>query len=282
MSRLAAIGLAMCLCSSGAFGQDLESLQIHGFVTQGFLFSTHNNYLTMKSSSGSPQWTEGGVSLTDSISEKLRVGIQLHMYQMGEFGGPNILVDWVSGDYKFNDRFGVRSGKIKIPLGLFNESQDIDSLFLWTLLPQANYPDDNRDFDLVVLGGEVYGWLGVGNMGSVQYRGYAGEARLDANGGYMRTLRSFGLTFPDPPSGKAFGGDLRWAAPWRGVTFGASVETQGLDGAGPEGSLHAAPGFSARILRRMDQRQVVLRGGILASSDHLEFTGRSGFGGGVD
>jgi len=34
MSRLAAIGLAMCLCSSGAFGQDLESLQIHGFVTQ--------------------------------------------------------------------------------------------------------------------------------------------------------------------------------------------------------------------------------------------------------
>jgi hypothetical protein len=124
------------------------------------------------------------------------------MYQMGEFGGPNILVDWVPGDYKFNDRFGVRAGKIKIPLGLFNESQDIDSLFLWTLLPQANYPDDNRDFDLVVLGGEVYGWLGVGNMGSVQYRGYAGEARLDANGGYMRTLRSFGLTFPDPPSGK--------------------------------------------------------------------------------
>ena len=110
------------------------------------------------------------------------------MYQMGEFGGPNILVDWVPGDYKFNDRFGVRAGKIKIPLGLFNESQDIDSLFLWTLLPQANYPDDNRDFDLVVLGGEVYGWLGVGNMGSVQYRGYAGEARLDANGGYMRRV----------------------------------------------------------------------------------------------
>ena len=243
MSRLAAIGLVMCLCGGGAFGQDLESVQIHGFATQGFLFSSNNNYLTMKSSSGSLQWTEGGVSLSDSISEKLRVGIQLHMYQMGEIGGPDILVDWASGDYKFNDKLGVRAGKIKIPLGLFNESQDVDSLFLWTLLPQANYPDDNRDFDLAALGGEAYGWLGVGNMGKLQYRGYAGESRLDANGGYMRTLASFGVTFPDPPSGKALGADLRWATPWLGLTVGASVETQGLDGVGPEGSLHAAPAF---------------------------------------
>lgn len=239
-----AVGIfVFCLWAAGLAAQDLESLQVHGFVTQGFLFSSNNNYLTMKSSSGSLQWTEGGVSLNDSFSEKLRVGIQLHMYHMGEIGGPNVLVDWVSGDYKINDQLGVRAGKVKVPLGLFNDSQDVDSLFLWTLLPQANYPDDNRDFDLAVLGGEVYGWVSLGRRGRLHGRGYVGENRLDANGGYMRNLADYGFTFPDAPSGKAFGGDMRWETPWKGLTFGASVESQGLDGGGPEGTLHMAPAF---------------------------------------
>jgi len=243
MPRLAAFVLAICLCSAGLHGQDLDSIQSHGFVTQGFLFSSQNNYLTMKSSSGSFQWTEGAVSLADSVSEKLRVGIQLHMYQMGQIGGPNVMIDWVSGDYRLRDNLGVRAGKIKVPLGLLNDSQDIDSLFLWTLLPQSNYPDDNRDFDLAVLGGEVYGRLVLGSKGSLRYRGFAGEARLDANGGYVRTLGDIGLTFPDAPSGKALGGDLRWESPWKGLSLGASAETQGLDGSGPEGTLHVAPAF---------------------------------------
>jgi len=83
----------------------------------------------VKSSSGSLQWTEGAVSLNDSLAERMRVGIQLHMYQMGQIGGPNLLVDWVSGDYKISDRLGVRAGKIKVPVGLFNDSQDVDSPF---------------------------------------------------------------------------------------------------------------------------------------------------------
>ena len=221
----------------------MDHLQIHGFATQGFLFSTKNNYLTMKSSSGSLQWTEGAINLNDSVSDKMRVGIQLHMYQMGQIGGPNVLVDWVSADYKVNDKLGFRAGKIKIPMGLFNDSQDVDSLFLWTLLPQANYPDDNRDFDLAALGGELYGSLDLERRGRLQYRGFAGESRLDANGGYVLSLAEYGLTFPTPPSGKVFGGDLRWAAAWPGLTFGASAQSQALDGSGPQGTVHLAPFF---------------------------------------
>jgi len=156
-------------------------------VTQSFLFTSQNNYLTMKSSTGSLQWTEGAVSFNDSLSDKMRVGIQLHMYQMGQIGGPNVLVDWVSGDYKVNDHFGVRGGKIKVPLGLFNDSQDVDSLFLWTMLPQSNYPDDNRDFDLAVLGGEVYGWLPLGTRGgALRYRDPRRVSRTLAQSGIYR------------------------------------------------------------------------------------------------
>ena len=87
------------------------------------------------------------ISASDPVTDNLRVGMQLHMYQLGQFGGSNVQVDWASGDYRFNDRLGFRAGKIKTPLGLFNDSQDVDSLFLWILLPQAMYPVDNRGFD---------------------------------------------------------------------------------------------------------------------------------------
>jgi hypothetical protein len=46
MPRVAALAVLVCLLTSGLSAQDLENLQIHGFVTQGFLFSTQNNYLT--------------------------------------------------------------------------------------------------------------------------------------------------------------------------------------------------------------------------------------------
>ncbi len=237
--RLLALSLAcILLCGGELWAQDLEHLQIHGFATQGFLFSTNNNYMTMHSSSGSLQWTEGAVNFSDSISDKMRVGIQLHMYQMGQIGGPEVLVDWVSADYKVNDNLGFRAGKIKIPMGLFNDSQDVDSLFLWTLLPQAIYPDDNRDFDLAALGGELYGSLDLERRGRIRYRGFAGENRLDANGGYMLTLAEYGFTFATPPSGKVFGGDLRWSGALPGLTFGASTQTQALDGSGPQGTVH--------------------------------------------
>ncbi|HYM77227.1 MAG TPA: hypothetical protein VE377_14735 [Candidatus Dormibacteraeota bacterium] len=244
MSRRTLLTFLLGLCAIPVMAQDLGNLQIHGFATQGFLFSSANNYLTMPSSRGSLLWTDGGISVIDSLSDNLRVGMQIHMYQMGEIGGPNIAVDWASGDYHLNDQLGFRAGKIKIPMGFYNDSQDVDSLFLWTLLPQSTYPTDNRDYDLSLLGGEVYGERSLGTRrGSVQYRGYVGESTLDAHGGYVLQLAGYGATFPNPPAGKDFGGDIRWLTPWRGLMVGASAQSQALDGTGPQGSVHMPPSF---------------------------------------
>lgn len=239
MLRRGLVLFLFCLCAVMGAAQDLENLQIHGFATQGFLYSSHNNYLTMKSSAGSLQWTEGAISVSDAVTNKLRIGIQLHMYHMGQFGGPDVRVDWASGDYKVNDYLGFRVGKIKTPLGLYNDSQDVDALFLWVLLPQAMYPNDNRDYDLSEMGGEVYGGINLGERGGrVQCRGHVGASQLDANGGYVQQLAEAGLTFPTPPGGKTYGGDLRWVTPWKEVTVGVSALSDSLDGIGPQGSVH--------------------------------------------
>ncbi len=242
MLRRLPLFLLVCISTGSLHAQDLAGIEIHGFVTQGFLFSSHNNYLTMQSSSGSLQWTDGAVSVTDSLSDNLRVGIQLHMYQLGQLGGPNIQVDWASGDYKVNDHLGFRAGKVKTPLGLFNDSQDVDAVFLWTLLPQGPYPIDNRSFYLSHLGGEVYGSLSLGSRsGNLQYRGYAGYSFLDLNGGYVKQSAQYGLVFTSSPGGKTYGGDLRWKTPLTGLTIGASVDVLAENGTAPGGGIHADP-----------------------------------------
>jgi hypothetical protein len=238
MPRRLALFLLVCLCTSTLFAQDLSGIQIHGFATQGFLLSSHNNYLSMQSSSGSLQWTDGAVSFTDSLTSNLRVGIQLHMYQLGQLGGPNVQVDWASGDYKVNDYLGFRAGKVKTALGLFNDSQDVDAIFLWILLPQSVYPADNKSVLLAHLGGEVYGELPLGPRGGkLFYSGFAGERILDRNEGYVQQLAEDGLTFATPPEGKTYGGDLHWQAPLRGLTMGASAAVQALSGIASVGTL---------------------------------------------
>jgi hypothetical protein len=239
MLRRVPVLLFVCLLAGHLPAQDLSGIEIHGFATQGFLFSSHNNYLTMQSSSGSLQWTDGAVSVTDSLTDNLRVGIQLHMYQLGQLGGPNIQVDWASGDYRVNDYFGIRAGKVKTPLGLFNDSQDVDAIFLWILLPQGSYPVDNKDFFLAHLGGEAYGTLPLGNRaGKLRYRGYAGYNQLDSRGGYIQSLYDAGISFKNPPGGQTYGGDLQWQAPLTGLTLGASELVQALDGISSNGGIH--------------------------------------------
>ena len=242
MARSLPLCIFVCLCASALYSQDLAGIEIHGFATQGFLFSSQNNYLAMKSSSGSLQWTDGAVSVSDSLTDSLRVGIQLHMYQLGSLGGPNIQVDWASGDYRINDYVGIRAGKVKTVLGLFNDSQDVDAVFLWILLPQSVYPIDNKSVFLSHLGGEVYGDLSLGSRaGKLQYSACAGYVNIDLNGGYAQQLAGFGLTFPTAPGGKIYGGDLRWGTPMRGLTIGSSALVTEVDGTSPIGSLHISP-----------------------------------------
>ena len=151
--------------------------------------------------------------------------------------------------------------KIKVPLGLFNESQDVDSLFLWILLPQSMYPADNMDFNLSEMGGEIYGALPLGKRGGhLQYAGHIGDNSLDANGGYVQQLAEFGLTFPAPPSGKTYGIDLQWVTLWRELTVGASALNDALDGTGPQGTVHLPATFTMAYYARWDRGRVHLAG----------------------
>jgi len=223
MKRLLVCALAFALGAAAATAQSLDDLniQIHGYATQGFLATTNNNIFTTKSSTGSPKWSEAVVNVTAQPTPKLRVGVQARYFILGNFGD-QITLDWAAADYKANDRFGVRFGKVKTPSGLFNEIQDIDPSYMWSLLPQSIYPIASRNSNLAHLGGVVYGTISLQQAGKLEYRGWGGEREIGGDDGYWTSFAEEGINLYHGISGPLYGVALHWKAPISGVTLGGS------------------------------------------------------------
>src|SRR3989441_10214875 len=156
----------------------LAELQIHGFISQGFLLTSANDYLA-HSSEGSFEFTEIGLNFTLPATDRLTLGLQIFSHDLGPIGDYRATLDWYSLDYHWRDWLGIRAGRVKLPFGLYNDSSDIDAARTSVLLPQSIYPAQNRDFLLAQTGGEVYGYRDLGAAGGLDYRLYGGTIFLD-------------------------------------------------------------------------------------------------------
>jgi hypothetical protein len=199
------------------------NIQIHGFATQGFLYTTNNNILTTNSSDGSPDWFESVINISAQPMPKLRIAVQGRFESFGNAETNKISLDYANADYKMNDFFGVRFGKVKSPSGLFNETQDIDPSYMWSLLPQGVYPIGSRNSVLSHLGGVVYGTVPLGeHVGKLEYRGWGGERVLGSDDGYFVPQVEEGLNLPNGFSVPVFGSALHWKTPLQGLMLGVS------------------------------------------------------------
>ena len=113
------------------------------------------------------------------------MGVQIFARDLGPIGDYGVKADWFYLDYRWRDWLGVRAGRNKIPFGLYNDASDADSARVPVLLPQSVYPTRNRDFLLAQTGVEVYGYLGLGPGGALDYR----RARRAAAGARARRGR---------------------------------------------------------------------------------------------
>jgi hypothetical protein len=223
MNRLliGSAALLMSVAYAGAQSLDDLNIQIHGYATQGFVYTTNNNIFTMNSSDGSPAWTEAVVNVTSDPMPKLRVGVQARYFLMGNLGNA-ITLDWASADYKVNDTFGVRFGKVKVPSGLFNEVQDIDPAYLWALLPSGNYQVTSRSFLLSDEGGVIYGTFPIGKkFGKFEYRAWGGENLIPSDDGYFIAFKNQGITLPNGIAQSTEGATIHLKSKF-GLLLGAS------------------------------------------------------------
>jgi hypothetical protein len=225
-----AVGLSLAAMSwAGAARADEEaspsitdSIEVHGFVSQGFIKTSGNNYLA-ESKRGSFEFTEVGINFTKGLTDDLRVGMQLFAQDLGPNGDYKPRFDWYYLDYRLRDWFGIRAGRTKIPFGLYNDSGDVDAARVPILLPQSLYPIDHRDYLLAQTGGEAYGNFRLGMAGSLEYRIYGGTLFADppAKSDNGSTVSKFSVPY-------VFGGRLMWS-PLEGLQLGASYQALRFD-----------------------------------------------------
>src|SRR3984957_5963386 len=53
-----------------------RTVQIHGFASQGFVYTNDNNWLTMNTSQGSAAFTDFGLNMSSQVTDKFRIGAQ--------------------------------------------------------------------------------------------------------------------------------------------------------------------------------------------------------------
>ncbi len=208
-----------------ALVSNLERVDIHGFISQGYLQSTENNFLA-DTKDGSFQFNEMGINFSTNIAKKLQLGIQFFARDLGDLGNDKIVVDWAFADYRWEDWLGIVVGKIKLPKGLYNETKDIDMLRTFVLLPQSVYKAAWRDTLTANKGVGIYGKLPVNMLGSINYQFQSGVVNIETVSGVAKSIEA---TDPDNVDVTGFdvsytnSGSLVWDTPFSGLRIGGSI-----------------------------------------------------------
>jgi hypothetical protein len=210
-----------------------KPFQIHGFFSQGYVYTDGNNWLTMNTNkNGSAHMTDMGLNLSTKLTDKLRVGAQVYSRNLGKLGEFEPVVDWAVLDFKFKPWLGFRGGRVKTTFGLYNDTQDMDCLHVFSIMPQGIYPLDVRDTMIAHWGGDVYGKIPLSNkLGSFDYTVFAGQRRDSMKSGYPYFLSARGTT-EKWFEALQYGTDLRWNTPVKGLIVGGSWLSQDPNGFG--------------------------------------------------
>lgn len=260
------IGAICCLLMVNlgtAFAFEIQGVDIHGYVSQGYMKTDDNNYLA-NTEDGTFEFTEVGINFSKEF-DKLRIGLQLVSRDLGDVGNNEIELDWAMGDYRFNDYFGLRGGKIKMAVGLYNQERDLDMLRTSIFLPSSVYDEGSRDLNNTIQGANAYGTIDARSAGEVEYEFFCGGINVDEDSTYikgvtsrnedeMRTLfgnNDISVSNFDVSVDYVYGGALRWNTPIDGLRLGGSYR----NGVGDVGLEYTGmlPGYPDSIELEMDE-----------------------------
>jgi len=297
--RVLLAGAALALVASPplARAQELGGVTFRGFASQGYMKSSDNRYLSVRTDEGSFAFTEVGLNLSVEPAAKLRVASQLLARDLGVQGNTQVVLDWGLGDYRIEDWFGVRAGRIKAPIGLYNTLTDADVARPEILQPGGFYAAERRDVTNAVDGGGVYGTVALGGAGYLAYEALFGTLQLDETYLLTRLVREGSATLVRPLTAAGFSqldygvsevtGSAKWTyttfVEWRpplaGLRFafsagGVDIDFSGLTTfTGFRAGSPAALGVRSTFHRTTETPQSVIsgeysRGGLRLSAEH--------------
>ncbi|MBK1716575.1 hypothetical protein [Thiocystis violacea] len=165
-----AIVLPLAMGSLSASALDLfeERLRIHGFASQAVVDTSDNQYFG-DSTGTSFDFTELGLNASYRFTPRILLSSQVLVRRAGDMYDGTPSIDYALADITASStseaRFGARLGRIKNPLGLYNETRDVPFTRPGIFLPQVIYYDKVRNLvlssDGVMFFGETYGEAGT-------------------------------------------------------------------------------------------------------------------------
>ncbi len=160
-----------------------SSLRIHGFAAQAAVLTSANRWFG-DSTGGSLDFTELGLNASLRPVSRILLAGQLLVRRAGDMYDGTPAVDYALADIDLHSsdrgRAGLRLGRMKNPLGLYNETRDVPFTHPGIFLPQVVYFDKVRNLVLSSDGGMVYGEL-YRNFGSLSLTLGNGRAVVDEN-----------------------------------------------------------------------------------------------------
>ncbi|MBB1125898.1 hypothetical protein HUK38_06590 [Thiospirillum jenense] len=128
-----------------------DQLQVHGFISQAVLHTTENQWLG-DSAHTSFAFTEIGVNSSLRLTPRLLFSGQILSRRAGELSNGTPTIDFALADFNLvsstHNQVGIRAGRFKNPLGLYNETRDVPFTRSGIFLPQVIYFDKVRNLAL--------------------------------------------------------------------------------------------------------------------------------------
>lgn len=238
-----------------------ESVEIHGFLSQGFLKSDRNNFYA-ETEEGTFQFNEFGINFAADPTDRLRLGVQFLSRDLGEIGNNAVEIDWAYADYRWKDWLSLRAGQIKAVWGLYNETRDVDMLRTSIFLPMSLYAEDERNVYANLQGIALYGDLPMNEFGSLNYQVQYGEKTVETDSGIARAIvgnesieiRNFQIK-------DLLVGNIEWNTPVEGLHFGMThvrFRREITLSAAPEDSTQTATETSSGTLYKNDAESTVI------------------------
>jgi hypothetical protein len=221
---------AMWCFPGDARAYEYQGIDIRGFISQGYLQSTGNNFFA-QTEDGTTQFNEAGINFSAEVSDRLRLGVQLLARDLGSIGNNEVILDWAIADYHFRDWLGVTAGNMKFVHGLYNETRDLDMLRTFIFLPQSVYNEAWRESISSIQGAGIYGDIPLSDMGTLSYDLQYGTVNLASDKGAARLLEdqwpfgSFGLLADVDriDVDYTYAASLKWITNLEGLILGGST-----------------------------------------------------------
>ncbi|MDY6853711.1 MAG: hypothetical protein SWO11_03230 [Thermodesulfobacteriota bacterium] len=159
---IVSIVLIFFLHAQPAIGYEvIDSLQIHGFFSQGYVITSDNNFYGKSDDNGTFDFREIGINSSYQPFPYLQFSLQILSRFAGEVDDGDLRLDYGTIDWTLVDRdttqWGLRLGRGKVPFGLYNETRDVAFTRPSIFLSQSIYFDRTRDLAISADGLYLYG-----------------------------------------------------------------------------------------------------------------------------